>query len=60
MIAIRITAYNDEVRTATVVDMAPSWAKVAATDAAARNGRNMGDPFGVDRETKKGAVAWVD
>ena len=40
-IAIKITAYNDEVRTATLVDMAPSWAKAAATDAAAKNGMNM-------------------
>ena len=54
-IAIRITAYNDEVKTATLVDRAPSWAKAEATDAAARKGRNMGS-FRVGMGTKKSAL----
>ena len=55
-IAIRVTAYNDDVRTATLVDRAPTWAKAAATAAAARNGMNMGFPFGLigDKEKRPG------
>lgn len=40
--AIKITAYRNEVRMATLVDRAPSWAKAVATDAAVRNGMNIG------------------
>ena len=57
MIAIRVTAYSDEVRTAICVDMAPSFVKAVATDAAARKGRNSGNPFGVmggDKEKRPG------
>jgi hypothetical protein len=59
-IAIRITAYSDEVRTAILTDIAPSWAKVAATDAAARNGMNIGSPFGVGGGQRKSALFWAD
>ena len=51
MIAISVTAYSDEVKTATLVDRAPSWAKAAATDAAARKGMNMGRFFRGDLGT---------
>ena len=54
--AIRIIAYSDPVRTATLTVMAPSWAKAAATAAAARNGRNMGvlSRVGGDKEMRPG------
>ena len=41
------------VRMAILTDMAPSWAKAVATATAARNGMNMGDPFGVGGGIKK-------
>jgi len=54
-IAIRIIAYSDEFRMAILAVRAPSWAKAAATDAAARNGMNMGS-FRVGMGTKKSAL----
>lgn len=65
-IAIKVTAYRDEVRMATLVVRAPSWAKAAATEAAAKKGRNIGDPFGsvwgqskAPRDCSEGAM-WGD
>lgn len=39
-------------------DIAPNWAKAVATVAAARNGKNMGIPFGFvgDKEKRPGNV----
>lgn len=42
-IAIRITAYNDEVRTATLVERTPNWAKAVAT---ARGGQEWNEHRG--------------
>jgi hypothetical protein len=41
---------------ATLVVRAPNWAKAVATDAAARNGRNIEGPFGLigDKEKRPG------
>ena len=55
-IATKIAAYRDEVSMATLVVRAPNWAKAVATDAAARNGRNIEGPFGLigDKEKRPG------
>ena len=44
--AIRNIALRALVRIAILTDMAPTWAKAAATAAAARNGMNIEVPFG--------------
>lgn len=54
-IAIRITAYSDDVSTPILTVMAPSWVKAVATDAAARNGMNIGNPFWLVVCAKKSA-----
>ena len=53
--AISTMAFRALVRNAILTDMAPTWAKAAATDAAARNGRNIGIlSVGRDKEKRPG------
>ena len=54
-IAISTMALMALVRKAILTDMAPTWAKAAATAAAARKGMNMGILSGLWLGTKKSA-----